>query len=80
MPPNRTLTDEDITALSAALNKHSACQMGLTPDEVTTLKRLLSAFNKAAGIVGTTIIIAFIGGMIALFSKGFWASLAAGAK
>jgi len=77
---NRTLTDADIEALADALKGHTHCNMGLTPEEVTILKRVLQAFQKAAGIVGSVILTAIVIGMIAIFTKGFWASLIDGAK
>jgi len=76
----RMLTDADVEAIADALKTHSACNMGLTPAEVTTLKRFLGAFNKAAGIVGTLVLTAIVAGMIAMFTKGFWTTLITGAK
>lgn len=76
----RTLSDGDITALADALKAHTACNMGLTPDEVSTLKRFLTAFDNAAGIVGKTVLTAVVAGSIAIFTKGFWLSLATGVK
>lgn len=78
--PDRTLSDGDIAAISDALKAHTACNMGLTPDEVSTLKRFLTAFDKAAGIIGKTVLTALVLGSIALFTKGFWITLATGVK
>lgn len=80
-PRKQTLTEADLKALEELLSKsHPACAMGLTPEEVTTLKRFLRAFEKAAGIVGAVILTIFVTGIIALFTKGFWATLIDGAK
>lgn len=76
----RTLTPADIEALAIALKPHQQCNMGLTPEEVTILKRLLGAFQSAAGIVGSIILTAVVVAMIAVFTKGFWASLITGVK
>lgn len=77
---HRTLTDEDIQAIATALEPYNSCKMGLTPEEVTTLKRFLKAFNGAANLVGGLILTAIVGGLFAIFTKGFWVSLLAGAK
>lgn len=78
----RTLTDADIEALTeaikGAIKGHSVCNMGLTPEEVSVVKRLIHAFDKASGIVGTVVLTAIVLAVIAIFSKGFWASLIAG--
>lgn len=81
-PPRRrrNLTDDDIAAMADALKAHTACNMGLTPDEVSTLKRFLTAFDKAAGIVGKMVLTAVVAAGIAMFTKGFWISLATGVK
>lgn len=82
MPPERTLTDADIAALSEAIskNQHSACNLGLTSEEVTLLKKFLKATGAAANIVGTVVLTAIVGAVIVAFTKGFWLSLAAGIK
>lgn len=77
---SRNLTDDDIAAMADALKAHTACNMGLTPDEVSTLKRFLTAFDKAAGIVGKMVLTAIVAAGIAMFTKGFWVSLATGIK
>ncbi len=79
-PRKRTLSDADVVALADAFKAHTACNMGLTPDEVSTLKRLLTAFDKAAGIVGKIVLTAVVLAGIAVFTKGFWASIASGIK
>lgn len=77
---HRTLTDEDVQAIASALSVYNSCKLGLTTDEVTTLKRLLKAFNGAATLVGGLILTAIVGGLVAMFTKGFWLSLVAGVK
>jgi hypothetical protein len=81
-PPRRkrNFTDEDVDALAAAMKGHSVCNLGLTSDEVSTLKRFLQAFDKAAGIVGKVILTVCVAALIAVFTKGFWVSLATGIK
>jgi len=76
----RTLTDADIAAIAAALHVQSACNVGLTPDEVSMLKRFLSAFNTASGVIGKLLLTAIFLGLIAIFTKGFWATLLTGGK
>jgi hypothetical protein len=76
----RMLTDDDVNSLAEALKKHTACNMGLTIEEVGTLKRALNAFDTAAGIVGKVVLTALVVAAIAVFTKGFWASVATGVK
>lgn len=76
----RVLTDGDIKALADELKGHTNCNMGLTPDEVSTLKRILSAFDSAAGIVGKVILTALVVALIGIVTKGFWLSMAQGVK
>jgi hypothetical protein len=78
--PHRTLTDDDIAAIAEAFKTHSACNLGLTNDEVTTLKKLLKAFNGAASLVGALILTALVGGLIAVATRGFWSTMVAGMK
>lgn len=76
----RVLTDADIEALADALKQHSVCHMGLTSDEVSILKRILSALDNAAGIIGKVVLTAIVGTLIAIFTKGFWMYLITGTK
>lgn len=76
----RRLTEADVEAIAEAMKGHTVCSMGLTNDEVTILKKLLSAFNKAAGIVGTIVLTAIVASLIAMLTKGFWVSLVSGVK
>lgn len=79
-PPRRILTDEDVAAIAEALKEHSGCLMNFTPEEVSTLKRILRAFDKAASTIGTVILTAIVLTVIAVFTKGFWVSIIAGIK
>ena len=80
-PRKQVLTEADLKALEELLSRsHPKCAMGLTPDEVSTLKRFLTMFDKAAGIVGAIILTAFVTGLLALFTKGFWSALIDGTK
>jgi hypothetical protein len=76
----RVLTDADLEALIELVKIHNTCQMGLTSDEVSMLKRFLAAFDKAAGIVGKIVLTAVVVSALAIFTKGFWVSLATGIK
>lgn len=80
IPRQRTLTDADIAAIATALHVQSACNVGLSADEVNMLKKFLKAFNKASGIVGTLVLTAIVAGLIAIFTKGFWITLLTGGK
>ena len=76
----RVLTDEDVAAIAEALKEHSGCLMDFTPEEVSTLKRILRAFDRAASIVGSVVLTAIVLTLIAIFTKGFWVSLISGIK
>lgn len=80
IPRKNVLTEADLAALAVLMKEHNNCNMGLTTDEVSTLKRLLGAFDQAAGIVGKVVLTALVCGLIALFTKGFWISMATGVK
>lgn len=75
---DRTLTDADVLTIVEALKGHSTCNLGLTPDQASILKRFLAAWDKATGIVGATVLIAFVGVVLAIFGGGFWAWIKAG--
>jgi hypothetical protein len=76
----RTLTEQDITAITDALKVHPVCSLGLTTDEVSILKRVISAFDIAAGIVGKAVLMVIVLGIIGMFTKGFWMTLITGVK
>jgi len=76
----RTLTAADIEELKKVLATHDKCTLGLTSDEVSTLKRILSAFDAAASTIGKTILVAIIGTFLAMLTKGFWAGIIEGIK
>lgn len=92
----RSLTDADVEAIVEALKPHSKCNVGLseeqakslkilvdaelTPQEAQLAKSVLRALNKTASIIGTLVIVAIAGGAIALFTRGFWVSMASGIK
>ena len=79
-PRAQVLTEADLAQLAALMKTHVSCNMGLTADEVSTLKRFLLAFDKAAGIVGKVILTALVMAFIGIVTKGFWISLATGIK
>jgi Flp pilus assembly pilin Flp len=80
----RTLTEADIQALAetmtGVIKDHSVCNLGLTVDEVTILKRLIRVFDKATSIVGTVVLTFIAVALVAVFTKGFWISLYQGLK
>ena len=77
----RVLTDEDIDAIAQAMAAHGhGCNMGLTPDQATTIKRILVVFDKAAGIIGTIVLTTLAMAVTGIFTKGFWLSLITGIK
>lgn len=78
-PRSRTLTDADLEVIVALLKDHpSNCNLGLTVDQASILKRFLSAWDKATSIVGGTILIAILGVLGTIFVKGFWGWLKMG--
>lgn len=77
--PERMLTDADVQAIATAVQKKTE-ENGLTSDEVMTLKRLLRAFDHAAGVIGKALLTAVVIFIIGIFTKGFWLQLATGIK
>ncbi len=85
------LTESDLVAISNAFKEHSKCNMGwlqeevselrkhgLSPEEAGVLKKFVSIANRAATVIGTVILAAIGTALIALFTKGWWVSLANG--
>ena len=78
-PRSRTLTDEDLRELAILLQAHPTnCNLGLTADQASILKRFLSAWDRATSIVGGTVLIGIIGVIGTIFVKGFWSWLKLG--
>ena len=88
---SRTLTDADIEALAAALKPHTRCNVGLTQEEVADFRAFVredlgplrkgrKAFDAAAGIVGKVVLTILVVGLVGMFTKGFWISLATGIR
>ena len=84
VPRKRTLTDadlEELRELLAVTPVHPAgCTLGFTPEEVSILKRIIRAFDRAANITGTLILTAIIMAVIGFVTKGFWTTLITGVK
>jgi hypothetical protein len=76
----QTLTEADLEELKKIVSTHSSCHLGLTPDEVSTLKRILFAFDGAASTIGKTILVTVVGVAMAIITKGFWSWLIDGIK
>jgi len=80
-PRKQTLTEEDLKVIVKLLKEHpSNCNLGLTADQASILKRFLAAWDKATSIVGGTILIALLGVLGTIFVKGFWGWLKIGDK
>lgn len=76
---SRVLTDADLAEIVKLLREHpSNCNLGLTVDQASILKRFLAAWDKATSIVGGTILIALLGILGTIFVKGFWSWLKMG--
>lgn len=78
---DRTLTDKDIEAIGKLISERSpVCRLGLNSEDAAMVKAHLSIYKKARNIIGTVILTTLTAILIALFAKGFWASLADGLK
>lgn len=85
----QTLTEKDIEIIRALISDHRpTCQIGLTqeevwglranrftPEEISRLKKCVKAFDKSAQIIGSLIVVAIVGGFIALVTRGFWSAV-----
>lgn len=77
----RTLTDADILAIGEAVAARlPLCALGLEAEDAVMIKTHLSLYKKARNLIGTLILTALTGILIAIFTKGFWASLIDGVK
>lgn len=88
-----SLTEADLLAISAVIKQHSNCNLGWTTDEVAefrkhgltteeldVIKKFVGLFNKSANVIGTVILSAIGAAIVAVITKGWWASLASGIK
>ncbi len=76
----RTLTDDDIAAISVAVAEHQVCALGLNKEDAAIIKNHLGLYKKARNIVGTVVLTAIAVLLVGIFSKGFWTSLIEGMK
>lgn len=88
---HRTLTERDLELLDEMMGKHNVCALHLNPDvakvlnkfsaeQLGILHRVLIISGKAANITGTVVLVAIVGGVIAIFSRGYWATIIQGIK
>lgn len=71
MPPERTLTDADIAALSIAL-KAQDCSCPFTQDEISGVRALLDMMHETKS--------SFIKGLVGIAIAGFFVVMALGVK
>lgn len=76
----RTLTDEDVEAIAAAMvNRFQgpphACSLSLEAEDARVLKEIVSSLKKARNTIGTVVLTFFLLGILGLITKGFWGSL-----
>ena len=75
------LTPEDIQAIREAIAEHPpTCLMGLSQQEVSSLKRFLKATDTTAGWIGKIIVTFFVVAFLGIVTKGFWVSIIQGIK
>ena len=85
------LTEADLMAIAATVKEHTKCNVGWLQEEVSelrkhglsleemgVLKKFVGIFNKAATVIGTVILAAIGTALVALVTKGWWASMATG--
>ena len=73
-----SLTRDDLILIAKLMDikiRQVACPLQLSMDDEKTLKSWLKTYNKGVGIFSTLILLAIGGGILAIFSKGFWATL-----
>ena len=77
----QVLTEDDLNAIGDKISLLIPnCSLGLTVEDVRIIKNSLKAWKKATNIVGTVILTAIVITIIAVFTKGFWASLIEGVR
>ena len=76
----RTLTDEDIQAIGKTVAEHQICALGLNSEDAHIIKNHLGVYKKARNVIGSVILTALGMLIVALFTRGFWASMIDGIK
>jgi len=77
----RTLSDADIEAISEAVAvRLPVCSLGLSPEDATIIKNHLGLYKRACSIIGNVILTAIALVLVAVVTKGIWASLIEGVK
>lgn len=69
MPPDRTLTDADIAALSKAMTANH-CECSFNDDEVAAVRDLLKLLQETRSNILKGIITVFVGGIFVALALG----------
>ena len=76
------LTPDDIIIIAKVVQavSHKSCAMGFTPDEISTVKRLVGTMNKGILVVGYAIMAAVGAGVVWILKNGIADAFHKGAK
>lgn len=66
----RTLTDADVEAIACAVNKQSACSLGISADDASELCEFAAWLRKLKNAIGNVVIYGFIMFLAVLFYLG----------
>lgn len=66
----RTLTDADVAAIAAAVQRTQTCAVGITHDDAAELREFVGWLKKLKSTVGTVVIYGFVALLGILFYMG----------
>ena len=66
----RTLTDADVAAIAAAVQRTQACAVGITREEAGELRDFVTWLRKLKNTVGNVVIYGFVALLAVLFYMG----------
>ena len=66
----RTLTDADVAAIASAVNKQSACSIGISTEDALELCEFAAWLRKLKNAIGNVVIYGFVMFLAVLFYLG----------
>jgi len=67
---NRTLSDDDVKAIAAAVAKQHSCSLGITTDDAVELCHFAQFLKRLRNAVGNVVIYGLIAFLAVLFYMG----------
>jgi hypothetical protein len=70
MPPDRTLTDADVSAIACAIGDNH-CNCSFSDDEVSAIRDLLKVLHETRSNILKGVVTVLIGGFFVVVAMGF---------